>query len=295
MIHYTHCPVCNSTDFQLVLTARDNTVSGKEFPIVSCKDCNFLFTQDVPDQSEIGEYYQSDNYISHSDTRKNLFFKAYSWVRNFTLKQKRDLIESLSIQTRTLLDVGSGTGYFPSYMQSNGWKVTALEPSETAREVCQKQHGIIPKDPTEIYTLADSSFQVITLWHVLEHVHDLNGYFSRFYSLLNPGGYLIIAVPNPESKDAKIFGRDWAAWDVPRHLYHFTPKTMRTLSDKHQFEWVKTAPMWFDSLYVSMLSKEIQKKSKWTGILEGISSNMHAMTNNGQTSSLIYILRKPNA
>jgi 2-polyprenyl-3-methyl-5-hydroxy-6-metoxy-1,4-benzoquinol methylase len=295
MMHYTHCPICEQASLKAFLKAKDHTVSQEEFTIVECNNCGFLFTQDVPDSNEIGKYYQSDNYISHSDTRKNLFFKIYNWVRNYTLKQKHSLIHALGTSQKTLLDVGSGTGYFPAYMKSQGWTVSALEPSDTARAVCEKQHQIIPKDPSEIYTLPNQSFEVITLWHVLEHVHDLNGYFKRFFELLNPGGYLIIAVPNPESQDAQTFGAEWAAWDVPRHLYHFTPGTMKRLAEKYHFEWKGTQPMWFDSLYVSMLSKEIQQKTKWLGIVDGIHSNIHAMTKNSQTSSLIYVLRKPSS
>lgn len=292
MIHYTHCPVCNHTEFKPHLKAKDHTVSGEWFSILSCQSCGFLFTQDIPGPDEIGRYYQSENYVSHTDTKKNLFFRIYAQVRNYTLRQKRNLITGLNPPTRDLLDVGSGTGYFPAEMKKAGWKITALEPSETARQVCMQQHGIQPDDPSVLYSLPSESFSVITLWHVLEHVHDLNGYFQRFHALLKPGGFLIIAVPNPESPDAKQFGPEWAAWDVPRHLYHFTPGVMQQLSAKHGFLFHAHQPMWFDAFYVSMLSREISNQTKWTGIWDGLTSNIHALTNKSQTSSLIYILKK---
>lgn len=295
MIHYTHCPVCDHTEFKVSLKAKDHTVSGEEFSILQCQNCNFLFTQDIPDQHEIGRYYESENYVSHTDTKKNLFFRLYAQVRNITLQQKLQLINRLSAPTKEIMDVGSGTGYFPAYMQKAGWMIKALEPSSTAREVCLRQHGIQAEDPQAIYTMSPESVSVITLWHVMEHVHDLNSYFSRFFSILKPGGFLVIAVPNPESYDAKSFGAEWAAWDVPRHLYHFTPATMKRLAEKHGFSLIQTSPMWFDALYVSMLSKEIQNRSKWSGLLNGLASNLHALTNKSQTSSLIYIIQKPKA
>lgn len=290
--HYTECPVCGHTEFTHKLTAEDHTVSHEKFAVISCNQCGFLLTQDVPDQNNIGKYYQSQNYISHSDTNQGLFFKLYKWVRSFTLAQKKSLIHSFHPERKNLLDVGCGTGYFLHSMKSAGWTVTGLEPSETARNIARQQNQIDALDPSEIYTFPENKFDVITLWHVLEHVHDLNGYFQQFYKILKPGGYLFIAVPYSGSADARQFGKDWAAWDVPIHLYHFTPDSIQDLCKKHRLNYIKNYPMWFDAFYVSMLSREIRKQNKWIGIWDGLKSNIHALTNKRQTSSLIYVIRK---
>jgi 2-polyprenyl-3-methyl-5-hydroxy-6-metoxy-1,4-benzoquinol methylase len=296
MINYTSCPICNAGCIREDLIAKDYTVSKKNFDVWACDNCDLKYTDKVPNQSEIGKFYKSSDYISHSDTKVGFINKMYHKVRNHTLNTKRKLVEHFTNTNKgVILDVGCGTGAFLNNMQQAGWQITGLEPDANAIKTANSLYKIAPKSPEELFLLPSNSFDAITMWHVLEHVHDLNGYFKRFFELLNPGGYLIIAVPNPESQDAQTFGAEWAAWDVPRHLYHFTPGTMKRLAEKYHFEWKGTQPMWFDALYVSMLSKEIQQKTKWLGIVDGIHSNIHAMTKNSQTSSLIYVLRKPSS
>jgi len=294
-IHYTHCPVCNHTNLEPLLTAQDHTVSKEYFPIVQCATCNFRFTQDVPDQAHIGKYYAAENYISHSDTDNSLFFKVYKQVRKITLKAKHRLIEKQVPTKGHLLDVGCGTGYFPAELVKQGWMVTGLEPSETARTIGFKQNGFQSEPIEKFYSFPDNAFDAITLWHVLEHVHDLNGYFQQFQRILKPGGYLFIAVPNPDSLDANHFKAEWAAWDVPRHLYHFTPEIIRKLSEKHKLDFQTFHPMWFDAFYVSMLSREIKNQFKWLGLWDGLKSNIHALTNKSHCSSLVYVIKKPIA
>jgi SAM-dependent methyltransferase len=292
-IHYTACPVCGHTHFHEALQAKDHTVSGETFTIIACNKCGFMLTQDVPDADHIGPYYAADAYVSHTDTEDSFFFKVYKWVRNYAIRTKAGWVEKYSRRNKgNLLDVGCGTGYFLAEMRSRGWQITGLEPSETARKVAESKHQLFPQLPQKLYTFPQDTFDVITLWHVLEHVHDLNGYFEAFNKILKQGGVLLIAVPNPESQDAKQYGADWAAWDVPRHLYHFTPAVMKQLADKHGFEREKMHPMWFDAFYVSMLSREIRKQPKWPGAFAGLRSNIHAMTNNSQCSSVVYVLRK---
>ncbi|MEP6467509.1 MAG: class I SAM-dependent methyltransferase [Parafilimonas sp.] len=295
VIHYTNCPVCESDAIAFVLKAKDETVSKKYFEVWECSNCKLRFTQDVPNAQHIGDYYKSSAYISHSNTSKGVINKLYHTVRSFTLQSKRKLIEKSSNKKQgSLLDIGAGTGAFASTMKKNGWNVTALEPDETARINAQKDFDIQLLPLENLFALSPNTFDVITLWHVLEHVHELHKYINTFYSLLNAGGTLIIAVPNYTSYDAKLYDVNWAAYDVPRHLYHFSPQSMRTLLLKHKFKLYQQKPMWFDSFYVSLLSEKYAtgKTNFAKAFFTGAVSNVKAVGKTANCSSIIYISKK---
>jgi 2-polyprenyl-3-methyl-5-hydroxy-6-metoxy-1,4-benzoquinol methylase len=294
-VHYTLCPACNSAAIYPVLSAKDHTVSQQVFEIWHCDDCTLRFTQDIPAAADIGPYYRSSDYISHSDTQKGLINQLYHRVRSHTLHSKRKMIaEVTGRQAGYLLDVGAGTGAFAATMQEAGWRVTGLEPDEIARQHAFSKHRLKLLAPDELYHLDESQLDVITLWHVLEHVHDLHGYLQRFHAILKPGGKLVIAVPNYTSYDAGIYKENWAAYDVPRHLYHFSPKAMHQLGDAKGFSLQEMRPMWFDSYYVAMLSEKYRNGSgNLAGALwHGMISNLKALGNTGRCSSVIYIFEK---
>jgi 2-polyprenyl-3-methyl-5-hydroxy-6-metoxy-1,4-benzoquinol methylase len=295
LIHYNHCPACRSADITFVLKAKDETVSKEYFEIWQCNNCRLRFTQDVPDEKNIGSYYQSSDYISHSNTSQGLVNKLYHTVRSFTLKSKRKLIEKSSGKKQgNLLDIGAGTGAFASTMKNSGWNVTALEPDATARANAQKDFGVELQPTENLFSLQPKTFDVITLWHVLEHVHDLHKYLDTFFSLLVDGGTLIIAVPNYTSYDAQTYSDNWAAYDVPRHLYHFSPKSMQQLLTIHHFKLKQRKPMWFDSFYVSLLSeKYVSGKGNFIkAFANGAVSNLKCMGKPTNCSSIIYIAKK---
>lgn len=294
-ISLTICPCCGSSAVFPVLSAKDHTVSNEIFEIWHCDDCTNRFTQSVPDASHIGPYYQSAAYVSHSDTQKGFVNRLYHIVRNHTLSSKRKLVQKVTgKKAGSLLDVGAGTGAFVNTMQLAGWQITGLEPDDTARTNAEHKYGLQLLSPELLNILEGSQFDVITLWHVLEHVHELHHYFERFHKLLKPGGRLLIAVPNYTSYDAAYYKSFWAAYDVPRHLYHFSPKGMEILARKKGFVQESIQPMWYDSFYVSMLSEQYKNGSAnligalWTGIV----SNVKAFMNNKKASSLIYIFSK---
>lgn len=292
IIHHTTCPVCNSSAIVHFLSAKDYTVSQSLFNVWKCNDCTAAFTQDIPDQQHIGSYYKSENYVSHSDTQVGLVNKIYHLVRKYTLKSKAALVASTCGKKQgALLDIGAGTGAFASFMKTVGWTVTGLEPDNDARKLAQQVNGLTLLNPEHLYQLPEASFDAITLWHVLEHVHDLQGYMQRIHALLKPGGKLFIAVPNHTSHDALKYQQFWAAWDVPRHLYHFSPTSMEKLLSKHGLTMQKMKPMWFDSFYVSMLS--VQYRSGGSGFLAGMImgavSNLYAIGRPSRCSSVIYI------
>lgn len=294
-IHYNNCPVCGSASIMQVLEARDYTVSQERFVIWECAECKLRFTQDVPSINDIGAYYQSENYISHSNTSKGIVNALYHRVRKITLRSKQKLITKITGKPHgTLLDVGAGTGAFAAFMIQEGWQVTALEPDLNTIEKAKQLHNITLLPSSELFTLPPAQFDVITLWHVLEHVHDLHGYLRKFHELLKPDGMLVIAVPNYTSGDASNYKESWAAYDVPRHLYHFAPPSITRLLEKHGFIHQQSLPMWFDSFYVSLLSEKYKTGTQnlLSAFVKGIASNLSAVKDNSKASSLIYIAQK---
>ena len=278
-----------------VLKVKDHTVSKEIFDIWHCGNCMARFTQNVPVADEIGRYYQAEAYVSHTDTKKGLVNRLYHLVRNYTLQTKRKLVEkAANLQKENLLDVGAGTGAFAATMQQAGWNVTGLEPDETARKNALTQHNLTLQNPDTLFTLPANSFDAITMWHVLEHVHELHRYLDTFNTLLKPQGVLMIAVPNYTCYDADVYKENWAAYDVPRHLYHFSPQSMQQLASQHGFSIAQYKPMWFDSFYVAMLSE--QYKTGHSGLIKavwnGLMSNLKALGDNKKCSSVIYVMRK---
>jgi 2-polyprenyl-3-methyl-5-hydroxy-6-metoxy-1,4-benzoquinol methylase len=295
VIHYTNCPVCGAAQIKEVLRAKDYTVSTAVFAIWECSSCSLRFTQDVPYAGEIGQYYKSENYISHTNTSKGFINKLYQTVRNYTLGQKRKLISNeTGLKKGTILDAGSGTGAFVNTMQLQGWSVTGLEPDEDARKTAESLYNIKLDGTDRFYQLPQGYFDAITMWHVLEHVHDLSAYIKQLSFLLKEKGKLFIAVPNYTAKDAAAYKEYWAAYDVPRHLYHFSPKAMEKLMQNHGLKIVKYKPMWFDSFYICMLSSKYKngKTNLPAAVWNGFISNLAALFNKKKCSSVIYIISK---
>lgn len=295
LINYTKCPVCDSSNITEVLLVKDYSVSQEIFKIFHCNNCTTRFTNNVPAKEDIGSYYQSTDYISHSDTKKGFINRMYHIVRNYTLQSKKKLVQKESgLQKGNLLDIGAGTGAFAATIQNAEWNVTGLEPDETARENALKNYRLHLQTPENLFTLPEASFDAITMWHVLEHVHELHQYLGKFSTVLKENGTLFIAVPNYTCKDAATYKEYWAAYDVPRHLYHFSPKSMQQLMQQHGFEIKDYKPMWFDSFYVCMLSEKYRSgksnllKALWNGLL----SNIKALGDKKKCSSVIYIIKK---
>jgi SAM-dependent methyltransferase len=297
-VHYTHCPVCGSASIRPVLSAKDYTVSGEIFSIWECNDCALRFTQDAPGADAIGAYYKSEDYISHTNISRGLVNRLYQAVRKKTLRQKRRLVYKTTGKERgSLLDLGSGTGSFVKEMKDHGWQVTGLEPDPDARNVAKEHFDCELADSDKLFHLAPNSFDTITLWHVLEHIHDLTGYIRQLKVLMKDSGRLIIAVPNYKSFDASTYKEYWAAYDVPRHLYHFSPSSMKILIEKTGMKILGYKPMWFDSFYVSLLSSKYEhRKTKWVSALwMGLRSNLNALSDTEKCSSVIYIISLKNS
>jgi 2-polyprenyl-3-methyl-5-hydroxy-6-metoxy-1,4-benzoquinol methylase len=292
------CPICSKDIFKTAMSCRDHTVSHEIFQILQCETCGFRFTSPRPDEKEISRYYQSEDYISHSDTSHGFINKLYQLVRNYTIKQKvrlvNDAISSTNTATKTLLDIGCGTGEFLNSSKEDGWTITGIEPSAVARKNAEQKYGILPLPQERFSELNKKEFHAITLWHVIEHIHQLEITIDHIKKILLNEGKLIIAVPNANSWDAKKYGEFWAAWDVPRHLYHFTEKDMTMLLKKFGFKLERVVPMKFDSFYVSLLSEKY--KTDHMNIIEGFKnglvSNIYASQNG--YSSQVYIFQSHN-
>ncbi|MFB9052009.1 class I SAM-dependent methyltransferase [Formosa undariae] len=282
----------NITADNVYLKCKDYSVSGEYFELYQDANLDILITSPQPKEEVLGKYYKSEDYISHTDSKRNLFEKAYHVVKGIALKRKLSLINSFSSEEKTLLDVGCGTGDFLQIAKTNGWEACGLEPDVDARQLAINKVGDTVYDPSKMNTLKDHSFDVITLWHVLEHLPNLDSHIENYKRLLKPSGVLIIAVPNFKSYDAQYYKSFWAAFDVPRHLWHFSQTGISRVLGKQQFKVVNTLPMIFDAFYVCLLSEKYKsgKMNFVKAFKIGLQSNLKAKQS-GEYSSLIYVAK----
>jgi 2-polyprenyl-3-methyl-5-hydroxy-6-metoxy-1,4-benzoquinol methylase len=271
------------------LTVADHSVSKEVFDLYHDEELDMLITHPQPSLDMLWKYYESADYISHTDSKRSLFEKAYHFVKSIALKNKLDLINSLQPHKGKILDIGAGTGDFLFIAKQNGWQTTGVEPSDKARKIAISKGISFVENTTQI---EDHSFDVITMWHVLEHVPDLEQQKKELKRLLKPKGVLVIAVPNFKSFDSQYYGKFWAAYDVPIHFWHFSKSAIQKLFQKEQMELVKILPMKFDSFYVSLLSEKYKTgrmnyvKAFFIGLLSNIKGK-----SNFEYSSHIYILK----
>ena len=295
MAHHNICPLCDSENVVHFLQTRDYFLTREPFELFKCSGCGFIFTQDYPEPDNMNRYYESDDYISHNDSARGLLNNLYRISRSFMLRRKKSIVRRHTrLGKGNLLDIGSGTGHFISFMKKAGWEVKGIEINDKAREFSVSHFGleVIPKEL--ISSLASGSFDCITLWHVLEHLQDPFKYAAEISRLLKPGGICITAHPNCSSFDARYYKESWAAWDVPRHLWHFTPETFRLFSEKAGFTVSKIISLPPDVFYISALS-ERYRESKFpfiSGFVKGMGFLLRSLFKTAGSSSLIYILKK---
>ena len=298
VINYTACPLCFGNILIPVFAVKDYTVSGQDFLVIECASCHLRITQGVPSSGSIGRYYKSQEYISHTESRSGLINRLYHIARKRTLSGKLNLIRKhTGLEKGMHLDMGAGTGTFVQLMNSSGWASKGIEPDEEARNNARSLHGTLLAGIEEFYLLKEQSFDAITLWHVLEHVHELHQYLEQLKKILKPSGKLFIAVPNYTSWDARHYLQYWAAYDVPRHLYHFSPEAMKKLIADKGLVLESVRPMWYDSFYISLLSEKYRsgKSQFFGGFMNGAISNAKSMANHERCSSLIYVIGKENS
>ena len=272
------------------LKTKDFSVTQENFELFKDENFELLKTSPVPNEEQMGRYYQSENYISHSDSASSLFERIYHSVKKFTLRQKLNQIENAKQGRGSILDIGCGTGEFLVEAKNRNYFVIGIEPNRTAQALALDK-GIVIKDT--IQEVEDDSIDIITMWHVLEHIDNLEEMINELKRVLKPDGLLIIAVPNYKSHDAKVYKNYWAAYDVPRHIWHFSQNAITLLFKPFGFSVRKRYPMYFDSFYVSLLSEEYKTgKRNWLPALwNGFISNFKA-SSSGEYSSIIYYLEK---
>ena len=289
------CPACGSERIHTYVSATDYYATGETFDVYECDACGMRFTQNTPIEAESARYYSSPDYISHTDINKGLFNRTYHAVRAIMLRRKAHLVmKALGSKEGRLLDIGAGTGYFAREMQRCGFSVEAVEINEAARKVAAEKAGITERPVSALATFESESFDAITMWHVMEHVYNLADEWQTLRRLLKSDGRLIIAVPNCASTDAQYYKESWAAYDVPRHLWHFSPHTMKLIAEQYGFRIMDIHPMPFDAYYVSMLSEKYRGHSPYfiRGMAFGIYSWFKAQCDKEKSSSLIYVMKK---
>ena len=276
------------TKTKTYLKTKDFLVTKEHFHLEYDSEKDMLITQPIP--TDITKYYDSNNYISHTDESKSLLEKVYQRVKKITLSQKVKLINNYSKEQKTILDIGCGTGEFLSTAKTDNWNTIGVELSTQAREIAIKKNLTIYKT---LESITNQKFNIITLWHVLEHLPNLDKQINLIENLLEENGTLIIAVPNYKSHDAQYYRQYWAAYDTPRHLWHFSKTSITKIFKEHNLSVKKILPMYFDSYYVSLLSEKYKKgySNYFMAFYRGLVSNIKAKQS-GEYSSHIYILQK---
>ena len=285
------CPIC-TREMKFKFVTKDYLVTGESFDIVECEACSIRTTTPFPDKKIIGNYYSSDDYISHDDKVSGIFDSIYGLVRTYQLNKKKKLIgKYFNKSNGKILDIGCGAGDFLQYMKENHWNINGVDTSNKARKIANKKLNIKVMDPKD-WINNKEKYDVITCWHSLEHVHEPWVYLDKIKKSLTLDGFLIVALPNYQSTDAKIYKEFWAAYDTPRHLYHFTIKSMNKTIKPHGLNIESIYRMNFDPFYVSILSAKHMGKSFMSGLINGFKSWTLSIFSKDKCSSLIFIIKK---
>jgi SAM-dependent methyltransferase len=295
MIKSRNCPLCSSEKTAHYLQVCDNFLSRESFELTRCEDCGFIFTSDPPDETSIGKYYESDEYLSHNDSSGGFYASLYRLSRKFMLRRKRNVVKDFTgLKHGVLLDIGSGTGHFLAEMNKSRWIASGVEINDRAREYSVSEMGVRVISPARISSLPSGSFDCITMWHVLEHFQEPFEYASQVYRLLKPGGSWITALPNSDSFDALHYKEFWAAYDVPRHLWHFSPGSFGLFAGKTGFNLISIKRLPLDVFYISALSEKYKgsKLHLIKGMLSGLRFTFMSGLRKNKSSSLIYLLKK---
>ncbi len=293
-IERKECPLCGSGRAALERECKDFLVSGEVFPLHRCVDCGFLYTYRLPQESDAQKYYDSPDYTPHSTESRGWMMRCVTFVRRFIREpaKLRCIRRFTGLRTGMLLDIGCGTGEFPAFMQRHGWAVTCTEPNEKVRDHC-RDHFTLNVGGNELLTkLPPASFDVVTLWHVLEHVYDIHGTMETIHGLLKEGGTAFVAVPNEDSPEAASYGSEWSIYEVPRHPSHFSPVTLGRLAGMHDLRVVKSLALPLDAFYFCILSERARGGSLLTAFVRGLTSFFYGWLRPLSASSIVYVLKK---
>lgn len=286
------CPWCGSDKAQINLWLKDEFLTKEDFHICECLSCGLLYTMPRPNKNKIGKYYKSEEYYSHQENKKGFIPKIYETVKKINLKHKYKLATK-RIKKGKLLDIGCGVGDFLHTAEEHSWSCTGVEPSEEAKTIARKRIKADIIASEDLQQLSDESFDLITMWHVLEHVDNLKWQVEQLQRLVKPQGRIVIAVPNYKSYDAQYYKELWAAYDVPRHLNHFNRTTLTKIFKSSGLELKRTEKMIWDAYYISYMSEHYKHHSLplIRGTIRGLVSNFKARRS-GEWSSMVYIFEK---
>ena len=288
------CPWCNSENNSKFLELKDYFLTQENFEILECNDCKLLFTTPCPAPDKIGDYYKSEDYLSHNESKKGIVPKIYNLVKKVNIKNKFNItVNGQQTTDNSILDIGCGVGDFLNYAKEKGCNITGIEPSEDARKIAEEKLGTKIFSPEELQNIPNESFDIVTMWHVLEHVADLKTEIDHLERIVKKNGRLVLALPNYKSFDAEYYKDKWAAYDVPRHLNHFSSTSIKNIFDTTAFQLIDIKPLKWDSYYISMLSEQYLKHSNvlLKAMITGCKSNCKAIKS-GEYSSLVYVFTK---
>ena len=277
-----NCPVCDSNDSSLYIKLKDRFKTNNEtFSLVQCK-CAFVYLSPRPNENTISKFYKNNDYSPHAET--SLFYKI---AQKISFRWKLKIISKYSINYNKpfILDYGSGKGEFADYLIKKSFDIDKYDPIFTDKST--KMYS----DSNQI----NKQYNIITLWHSLEHVHRLNQTLDKIYQLLSDKGVLLIAVPNINASEKQYFRDKWVAYDAPRHLYHFSSETMLKFLNKHGLEMIELKPIYQDTFYntyLSLSSKYFLIKLIKTCYISIISFLKILFSNKQKSSSLLYICIK---
>lgn len=288
------CPWCNSENTTQFIKLKDYFLTQEEFEIIECNECKLLFTYPQPSPSVIGNYYKSENYLSHNEDKKGIIPIIYNKVKKRNIKNKFNIVKKSNTSNgNNILDIGCGIGDFLLYAKENNYKISGIEPNDDAKKIAENKLNIKIYSPEELQNIPDNTFDIITMWHVLEHVADIKTEIHHLQRILKENGKLILALPNYKSYDAEYYKDKWAAYDAPRHLNHFSRISIKNIFSQTELKLIDIKPLKWDSYYISMLSEQYcnHNNSFVKGIITGCKSNIKAKKT-GEYSSLVFILNK---
>lgn len=290
------CPWCNSENNSKFLELKDYFLTQENFEILECNECKLLFTSPCPAPDKIGDYYKSEDYLSHNESKKGIVPTIYNLVKKVNIKNKFKIAtnrQQTTANNQNILDIGCGVGDFLNYAKEKGCNITGIEPSEDARKIAESKLGTKIFSPEELQNIPNESFDIVTMWHVLEHVADLKTEIHHLERIVKKNGRLVLALPNYKSFDAEYYKDKWAAYDVPRHLNHFSRTSIKNIFNTTAFQLIDIKPLKWDSYYISMLSEQYLKHSNHIlkATLNGCKSNCKARKS-GEYSSLVYVFTK---
>ncbi len=288
------CIVCEDEKGKLHIKVRDHLVSQEVFDLHKCPTCGFVYIQNPPSPDEAMRYYQTEEYIEHSDSQEGIINKLYHKARSIMLPYKQRMLARYDLPKK-ILDVGTGTGYFLNYMKEEKYEVTGIEISDQARNFGKKNFGLDIYHPDELFKENfPGGYSYISFWHVLEHIYEPRRVLMRLHDLMLPEGIIVIALPNHQSMDAGAYGDSWCAYDVPRHLWHFDHDSFKTFAESCGYRLEKTKMLPLDPFYNSIISATY-KKSIMSRIMIPLVSGAalaQGWMNSKKASSIIYFLRK---